>query len=80
MKLLTISLLALSLSGIAAHAQTDAAAVKINLGRADNFALLGASGITNVGPQNIHNWRCGQFSDTLHNWTHAISSEGSLVP
>lgn len=51
MKLLTISLLALSLSGIAAHAQTDAAAVKIDLGTADNFALLGASGITNVSAQ-----------------------------
>jgi len=50
-KLLTISLLALSLLGIAAHAQTDAAAVKINLGTADKFALLGASGITNVSAQ-----------------------------
>jgi len=48
MKVFTISLLALSLLGIAAHAQTDAAAVKINLGTADKFALLGASGITNV--------------------------------
>jgi len=48
MKLLTISLLALSLSGIGAHGQTDAAAVKINLGTADKFALLGGSGITNV--------------------------------
>jgi hypothetical protein len=48
MKLLTISLLALSLSGIGAHAQTDSEAVKINLGTADKFALLGGSGITNV--------------------------------
>jgi hypothetical protein len=48
MKLLTISLLALSLSGIGAHAQTDSDAVKINLGTADKFALLGGSGITNV--------------------------------
>lgn len=48
MKVFTISLLALSLLGIGAHAQTDAAAVKINLGTADKFALLGASGITNV--------------------------------
>lgn len=48
MKLLTISLLALSLSGIGAHAQTDTDAVKINLGTADKFALLGGSCITNV--------------------------------
>lgn len=48
MKLLTISLLALLLSGIGAHAQTDTDAVKINLGTADKFALLGGSGITNV--------------------------------
>jgi len=51
MKVFTISLLALSLLGIAAHAQTDAAAVKINLGTADKFALLGGSGITNVSAQ-----------------------------
>ncbi len=48
MKLLTISLLALLLSGIGAYAQTDTDAVKINLGTADKFALLGGSGITNV--------------------------------
>jgi cellobiose-specific phosphotransferase system component IIC len=48
MKLLTISLLALSLSGISAYAQTDTGAVKINLGTADKFAVLGGSGITNV--------------------------------
>src|SRR5579863_10707870 len=48
MKLLTISLLALSLSGIGAYAQTDTDTVKINLGTADKFALLGGSGITNV--------------------------------
>jgi hypothetical protein len=48
MKLLTISLLVLSLLAIGAHAQTDAEAAKINLGTADKFALLGASGITNV--------------------------------
>ncbi len=48
MKLLTISLLALSLSGIGAYAQTDMDAVKITLGTADKFALLGGSGITNV--------------------------------
>ena len=48
MKVFTICLLALSLLGICAQAQTDDAAVKINLGTADKFALLGASGITNV--------------------------------
>src|ERR1700680_587198 len=51
MKLLTISLLALSSLGIVAHAQSDTAAVKINLGTADKFALLGGSGITNVSAQ-----------------------------
>ncbi len=51
MKLLTISLLVLSSLAISAHAQTDSAAVKINLGTADNFALLGGSGITNVSAQ-----------------------------
>jgi len=51
MKVFTIPLLALSLLGIGAHAQTDTAAVKINLGTADNFALLGGSGITNVSAQ-----------------------------
>jgi hypothetical protein len=51
MKLLTISLLVLSSLGIGAQAQTDTAAVKINLGTADNFALLGGSGITNVSAQ-----------------------------
>src|ERR1700680_1062814 len=48
MKLLSISFLALSLSGLGAQAQTDPAAVKINLGTADKFALLAGSGITNV--------------------------------
>src|SRR5271155_5913273 len=48
MKLLTISLLALSLSGVGAYAQSDTDAVKINLGTADKFALLGGSSITNV--------------------------------
>ena len=51
MKLLTISLLVLLSLGIGAQAQTDTAAVKINLGTADNFALLGGSGITNVSAQ-----------------------------
>jgi hypothetical protein len=48
MKLFTISLLALSLSGIGAYAQTDSDTVKINLGTADKFGLLGGSGVTNV--------------------------------
>ncbi len=48
MKLLTISLLALSLMGMGAYAQTETDAVTINLGTADKFALLGGSGITNV--------------------------------
>jgi hypothetical protein len=51
MKLFTISLLVLSSLAIGAHAQSDAAAVKINLGTADKFALLGGSGITNVSAQ-----------------------------
>src|SRR5579864_5562306 len=51
MKLLTISLLVLSSFGIGAQAQTETAVVKINLGTADNFALLGGSGITNVSAQ-----------------------------
>jgi hypothetical protein len=53
MKFLTISLLALSSLGIVAHAQSDAAAVKIHLGTADKFALLGGSGITNVSAQTF---------------------------
>jgi hypothetical protein len=48
MKLLTISLLVLSLLAIGAYAQTDTDTVKINLGTADQFALLGGSSITNV--------------------------------
>jgi hypothetical protein len=43
MKLLTLLLLALSSLQIGAFAQTV-----INLGTADNFAVLGASGITNI--------------------------------
>jgi len=53
MKLLTISLLVLSLVGIGAHAQTDTDAVKINLGTADRFALLGGSGISNVSARTF---------------------------
>jgi hypothetical protein len=49
MKLLSISLLALSLSGMGAYAQTDTdPAVKINLGTADKFAVLAGAGITNT--------------------------------
>src|ERR1022692_640707 len=49
MKLLSISLLALSLSGMGAHAQTDTdLAVKINLGTADKFAVIAGAGITNT--------------------------------
>jgi len=51
MKLLTISVVVLSLLGIGAYAQTDSGRVKINLGTADKFGLLGASGITNVSSQ-----------------------------
>jgi hypothetical protein len=53
MKLLTISLAVLSLSGIGARAQADPDAVKINLGAADKFALLGGSGITNVSARTF---------------------------
>jgi hypothetical protein len=53
MKLLTISLLVLSLVGIGAHAQTDTDTVKINLGTADRFALLGGSGISNVSARTF---------------------------
>jgi hypothetical protein len=49
MKLLTSCLFVLSLLGTGALAQTDK--VIINLGTADKFALLGASGITNVSAQ-----------------------------
>lgn len=48
MKLLTISLLALLLSGIGAYAQTDSDTETINLGTADKFGLLGGTGISNV--------------------------------
>jgi hypothetical protein len=51
MKLLTVFLLVLSLLGIGAFAQTDTGNVQINLGTADKFALLGASGITNTSAQ-----------------------------
>ena len=47
MKLLTISLLILSL-GISAFAQTDT--VKINLGTADKFAVMAGAGISKANP------------------------------
>jgi hypothetical protein len=50
MKVLTLSLVVLALA-IGAYAETDTAVVKINLGTADNFALLGGSGVTNVSAQ-----------------------------
>ena len=48
MKLLTISLLVLTL-GISAFAQTDP--VKINLGTADKFAVMAGAGISNTSSQ-----------------------------
>jgi hypothetical protein len=59
MKLLTICLLALSSLGIGAHAQTDTAAVKINLGTADKFALLGAPCGTNLTGKDLGGMRLG---------------------
>ena len=53
MKVLTISLVVLSWLGTGAYAQTDAGAVKINLGTADKFALLGGSGITNISSRTF---------------------------
>jgi hypothetical protein len=61
MKLLTISLLVLSSLAISAHAQTDSAAVKINLGTADKFALLGGSGITNTSANTLVMGDVGSF-------------------
>jgi hypothetical protein len=48
-------LLVLSLSGIGASAQTDTDTVKVNLGTADKFGLLGGSGITNVSAHTFIN-------------------------
>ncbi len=56
MKLLAMSVVVVSLLGVGVCAQTDDAAVTINLGTADKFALLGGSGITNVRFRNFHNW------------------------
>jgi hypothetical protein len=50
MKLLTISLLVLSL-GISVFAQTDTETVKIDLGTADKFAVLAGAGIANASAQ-----------------------------
>jgi hypothetical protein len=51
-KLLIVSLL-LALSSIAVFAQTAPANVQISLGTANKFAVLGASGITNVSAQTF---------------------------
>ena len=51
MKALMVSLVVLSLLPVGVYAQSDTNAVKINLGTADKFALLGGSGITNVSAQ-----------------------------
>jgi len=53
MKLLTISVVVLLLLGIGAHAQTDGDTLKINLGTADKFGLLGGSGITNISARTF---------------------------
>jgi len=53
MKPLLISVMVLSLLGMGAYAQTDSDTLKINLGTADKFALLGGSGITNVSSQTF---------------------------
>jgi hypothetical protein len=53
MKVLTISLVVVSLWGTGAFAQTDTGAAKINLGTADKFAVLGGSGITNVSSRTF---------------------------
>jgi hypothetical protein len=52
-KLLTVLLLVLSSLGIAAFGQNAPANVQINLGTANEFAVLGASGITNVSAQTF---------------------------
>jgi len=61
MKVLTISLLVLLLLGIGAHAQTDPATVKINLGTADNFAVLAGAGITNISAHTFIIGDVGSF-------------------
>jgi hypothetical protein len=61
MKVLTISLLVLSLLGIGAHAQTDTAMVKINLGTADKFAVLAGAGITNTSSHTFIIGDVGSF-------------------
>jgi hypothetical protein len=61
MKVLTISLLVLSLLGIGAYAQTDTAMVKINLGTADKFAVLAGAGITNTSSHTFIIGDVGSF-------------------
>jgi len=56
MKFVTLFLLVLSSLKIGAFAQTD-----IDLGPADNFALLGASGITNVSAHTYIIGNVGSF-------------------
>ena|ERR1022692_1515912 len=81
MKLLSISLLALSLSGMAAHAQTDTdLAVKINLGTADKFAVIAGAGITNTSHHTFIIGDVGQFPDMHRDGAQDLASEGSLVP
>ena len=78
MKLFTISLLVVQLLGIGAYAQTDIGTVKINLGKADQFALLGGSGITNVSAHTFIRGRW-QLSDTHSEGNQARSGERPLV-
>ena len=80
MKLLTIILVVLSLLGIGAHAQTDTDAVKVNLGTADKFALLGGSGITNVSAHTFIIGDVGSSPTTHCDGNQAVASEGTLVP
>jgi hypothetical protein len=61
MKLFSICLLALSLSGMGAYAQADPAAVKINLGMADKFAVMAGAGITN---SNHHTFIIGDVGSS----------------
>ncbi len=80
MKVFTISLLALCLMGVGAHAQTDTGVVKINLGTADKFALLGGSGVTNVSAQTYIIGDVGSSPTPAITGLTAISGEGSSVP
>jgi len=53
MKLLSIFLLALSLSGMEAYAQTDTDTAKISIGTADKFGVLAGSGVTNISAHTL---------------------------